>query len=158
MSSKDNPILYVDKSFAINVKQGLLGDCYYLSAITVIGEEYIKKCIINKNNDTNHGAYCVQFYNSDGEKEYVIIDDNFPLQSDTEWAFATSENPKEIWPMVLEKAYAKLYGSYSSIQEGKVSYALSDLTGGLPEQLKICDISENFAEFKKLMLGYYKSG
>ena len=33
--------------------------------------------------------------------------------------------------MVLEKAYAKLFGSYAAIEGGIVSYALSDLTGGL---------------------------
>jgi hypothetical protein len=27
---------------------------------------------------------------------------------------------KEIWPMVIEKAYAKLYKSFSAIENGKV--------------------------------------
>jgi hypothetical protein len=39
----------------------------------------------------------------------------------------------ELWPMVLEKAYAKMYGTYNYIEAGKVQYALSDMTDGFPE-------------------------
>jgi hypothetical protein len=34
--------------------------------------------------------------------------------------------------MVLEKAYAKLYGSYENIEAGKVQYALCDMIEGFP--------------------------
>jgi len=158
VNENKNLTLYYGNKFAMNVKQGLLGDCYYLSAITVIGERYIQACIVNTRDDIEHGAYCVRFYNTDGSRDYIIVDDQFPLSHRNEWAFATSENKKEIWPMVLEKAYAKLYGSYENIEEGKVSYALADLTGGVPEELKISDISENFEDFKKLIMRYYKAG
>jgi hypothetical protein len=39
--------------------------------------------------------------------------------------------------MILEKAYAKLHGGYHHIVGGKVSFALSDLTGGFPEEIKL---------------------
>lgn len=39
--------------------------------------------------------------------------------------------------MVLEKAYAKMYGSYSFIEGGKVQYALADMTDGFPEQIDL---------------------
>ena len=39
----------------------------------------------------------------------------------------------ELWPMVLEKAYAKMYGNFNFIEAGKVQYALSDMTDGFPE-------------------------
>eukprot|EP00826_Nyctotherus_ovalis_P009208 TRINITY_DN12426_c0_g1_i1.p1 TRINITY_DN12426_c0_g1~~TRINITY_DN12426_c0_g1_i1.p1 ORF type:complete len:623 (+),score=182.50 TRINITY_DN12426_c0_g1_i1:23-1870(+) len=156
-SSSQGFKLYGDSKFAMNVKQGLLGDCYYLSALTVIGEKYIRECIVNED-DAEYGAYCVRFYSNDGSKDYVIVDPVFPVNECNDWAFATSENEREIWPMIMEKAYAKLYGSYENIEEGKVSYALADLTGGVPEQLKISEISENFEEFKSLIMRYYKAG
>jgi len=44
--------------------------------------------------------------------------------------FASCEDPKEIWPVVVEKAYAKLYGSYEDLSGGRIVEALCALTGG----------------------------
>ena len=48
----------------------------------------------------------------DGVPREVVVDDRFPYDSHKEeWAFSrTSE--KEIWVQLLEKAWAKIYGSY----------------------------------------------
>jgi Calpain family cysteine protease len=37
---------------------------------------------------------------------------------------------KEIWPMIIEKAYAKMYGSYENIVSGIIQEAMVDLTNG----------------------------
>ena len=43
-----------------------------------------------------------------------------------------------MWPAILEKAYAKLYGSYTNIEAGKVHMALADMVdNGFPEQLAL---------------------
>jgi Calpain family cysteine protease len=34
--------------------------------------------------------------------------------------------------MLIEKAYAKLYGSYPNIEGGMIEEALADLTNGMP--------------------------
>lgn len=39
--------------------------------------------------------------------------------------------------MILEKAYAKMYGTFNYIEAGKVQYALSDMTDGFPEQIDL---------------------
>ena len=37
-----------------------------------------------------------------------------------------------MWPMILEKAYAKFYGSYQNIEGGFVHKALQELISGIP--------------------------
>ena len=62
------------------------------------------------------GAFCVRFY-ADGKEDLVIVDDYFPLKG-KRLTFATSVDELELWPTILEKAYAKRYGSYSAIVGG----------------------------------------
>lgn len=52
----------------------------------------------------------------------------------------TNENGvREIWPLLIEKAYAKLYGSYSNIEGGLVEKALEALTNGAPLNIRLRD-------------------
>jgi len=52
---------------------------------------------------------------------------------DDRFVFVTTPTGKELWPCIIEKAYAKKYGSYSAIAGGLVDLALSELTNGIPE-------------------------
>ena len=53
--------------------------------------------------------------------------------------------------MVLEKAYAKLNGSYELIEAGKVHYALADMVGGFPQQIDLKkDIKNSEVFWEKL--------
>lgn len=129
-------VLYKDKINHEDVVQGALGDCYFLSAISVLGDKYVRKIIITVDDQEEWkqcGAFCVKFYKN-GYEEIIIVDDYFPAYGNKEWAFVKGGTEgKELWPMVLEKAYAKMYGSYNYIEAGKVQYALADMTDGFPE-------------------------
>lgn len=46
------------------------------------------------------------------------------------YLYACSEDDGEIWPQIIEKAYAKMYGGYGKIEGGKVAYAVMELIGG----------------------------
>jgi len=77
-------------------------------------------------------------------------------------AFCTSGTRNELWPMYLEKAYARYFGSYSAIVGGLVHTALVDLTGQTgfcvdmrSEEAKT-DIRSG-ALFKRI-LGYHNAG
>jgi hypothetical protein len=74
------------------------------------------------------GAYILRFF-QDGVWTPVIIDDRIPCQ-DRGPCFASSAQRNEIWIPLLEKAYAKRFGSYEALEGGHVSDALADLTGG----------------------------
>lgn len=58
------------------------------------------------------------------------------------WLGCSSEDPNEIWPHIMEKAYAKMYGGYFSIDNGgKVSFTCSELTNGSPEEKPLAELS-----------------
>ena len=41
--------------------------------------------------------------------------------------------------MLVEKAYAKMYGNYKNIEGGLVEAALADLTNGAPDRYDLTD-------------------
>ena len=58
----------------------------------------------------------------------VTIDDLFPCSPFGEPLFAGCPR-NELWVMLLEKAYAKLLGSYYALNGGTICNTLIDLTG-----------------------------
>jgi hypothetical protein len=72
------------------------------------------------------GIYAVRMYKN-GEEQEVVIDDYIPCK-DGEPIFSRS-NDKELWVMLLEKAWAKLHSSYHRIIGGQAHLTLRDLTG-----------------------------
>lgn len=119
--------------------------------MSVLGETNVKnaiKCIDETDEEeSKSGAFWVRFFKY-GEIEDVIIDDFFPVYGNGEFAFARGgADGKELWPMILEKAYAKLNGSYNNIEAGKVQYALADMTGGVSEQIELRTVVNNQQAF-----------
>ena len=82
------------------------------------------------------GAFCIVFYDI-GKEDIVIIDDYYPFEEDNSFPFCSCEDKEEIWAPLLEKAYAKKWGSFSLIEGGFVHLALADLMNGIPEKVEI---------------------
>ena len=57
-----------------------------------------------------------------------MIDDYVPITKDGKLAFAQN-NKNELWVCLIEKAWAKLHGSYERIAAGAAHLTLRDLTG-----------------------------
>ena len=58
----------------------------------------------------------------------VIIDDYLPVYHGTnQLVFARSDNKAELWVSLLEKAWAKLHGSYAAISGGSPDFVISHL-------------------------------
>jgi hypothetical protein len=57
-----------------------------------------------------------------GNSVFVIVDDQFPVLENGSWACTHGANNQEHWMMILEKAYAKLFGGYDKIIKGSYIY------------------------------------
>lgn len=97
-----------------DIQQGLLGDCYFLAVLSSLAEKPDRVQHLFYTKEINRaGCYLVYFY-VNGIKTPVIVDDWFPVNEDGTIAFAHSKN-QEIWVSLLEKAWAKLHGSYARV-------------------------------------------
>ena len=115
-----------------DIVQGSLGDCYFLSSLSSLAElpQRIRKLFISKKVNETVGAFCVNICH-EGEWRAVYIDDYFPCFPDGSGpAFSKSPTGQnELWVLILEKAWAKLYGNYERIEAGLTREVLRDLTG-----------------------------
>jgi calpain-15 len=75
-----------------------------------------------------------------GKQLEVTVDDYFPCLNGKP-AFSRA-NGFELWVLILEKAYAKVFRSYERIEGGLAEEALRDLTGAPYESLD--SVSEEF--------------
>jgi len=55
----------------------------------------------------SQGRYCVRFF-KEGTFVNVVVDDQFPFNRAGQALFCTASDRNEIWPMLVEKAYAKV--------------------------------------------------
>jgi hypothetical protein len=88
--------------------------------------------------DVSRGEFTVKF-NKGGEWRQVTIDDQLPCSKAGTPVYGHSQDEHELWPSLLEKAYAKLHGSYQALEGGNIAEALVDLTGGAPEEIDLDD-------------------
>lgn len=133
-----SPTLFPEDISLGHAKQGLLGDCWLLCACTnLLQKKYLLNKVIPSDqplwNDSGYkGCFHFCFWQY-GHWKDVIIDDLLPCV-DFKLCFSRCLSPTAFWVALLEKAYAKLHGSYEKLWAGQVSEALVDLTGGLAER------------------------
>lgn len=116
-----------------DISQGQLGDCYFLSTLSAMAEypDRITKLFPNKEPNP-YGCYMVKICDM-GEWKEIIVDDLFPCKNNRSGPIFTRGKNNELWVLILEKAWAKLYGSYAKIEAGLTREVLHDLTGAPTE-------------------------
>lgn len=77
------------------------------------------------------GIYGVWFF-IDGKWQFVYIDDYFPVAFNN---YLFSRYEKDLWVLILEKAYSKYFKSYHAIEKGVVGHFLTALTGAPTQYL-----------------------
>ena len=118
-----------------DIKQGELGDCYFLSTLSVLAEKQSRiKRLFLTDRQNKYGIYGVRICKN-GEWRDVVIDDYIPCHYG-EPVFSAA-NGNELWVLIMEKAWAKLHGSYERIEAGFAENVMRDLTGAPTEVIEI---------------------
>jgi hypothetical protein len=146
------------------VRQGAVGNCWFLSALAVVAEKpYLVRQLLPHCKLNDKGCYQVNLC-LDGQWTPVIVDSNLPvvLEDTTKkksapstlsksamrggvgWekggdlvaypAFCAAPN-HNLWAALVEKAYAKAHGSYAQLSGGFIAEGLTDLTGAPTETI-----------------------
>ena len=102
-----------------------------LSAVAKFPQLYSQ--VFDKNSklhgDSYKGWLRINFWQY-GEWVEIIIDDKLPVNPNTKTLlYGSCTNPNNFWVPLIEKAYAKLMGSYKNMISGNSVRALIDLTG-----------------------------
>jgi hypothetical protein len=103
-----------------DIRQGYLNSCYLLSVLASLAEypERIMSIFMNKRVNP-HGCYGITMYVR-GVPTEIVFDDWLPCIEENEnmTPIFSHPNGKELWVVLLEKAWAKLFGDYSIAEYG----------------------------------------
>eukprot|EP00818_Percolomonas_sp_WS_P008752 CAMPEP_0117436956 /NCGR_PEP_ID=MMETSP0759-20121206/1275_1 /TAXON_ID=63605 /ORGANISM="Percolomonas cosmopolitus, Strain WS" /LENGTH=1126 /DNA_ID=CAMNT_0005228573 /DNA_START=161 /DNA_END=3541 /DNA_ORIENTATION=- len=127
-----------------HIYQGKLGNCYLLSALGALTRHHPK--LIHKLFTTKtfnrFGIYEMRICFC-GEWKKVQVDDFLPVNDDANRAKYVHTHHSVIWPAILEKGYAKLYGTFLTLKRGKSENAMTDLTGMPSKRIEFRHIAKS---------------
>jgi len=64
-----------------------------------------------------------------GTPKYIVVDDLIPCSKMTKAPLFTQPIGKEVWVLLLEKAWAKLIGTYLNAESMSADNMMEDLSG-----------------------------
>jgi len=150
----NDPKMFVGGASRFDIQQGMLGDCWLLAAVASLTQyQGLLFQVVPQDNtlDHNDASYCgaVKFrFWQYGRWEEAVVDDRLPTYNN-KLVFLHSASNNEFWSSLLEKAYAKLCGSYEALKGGQTSEAMEDFTGGVTETFNTAKAPNKFFQLLK---------
>ncbi|KAH9370778.1 hypothetical protein HPB48_014726 [Haemaphysalis longicornis] len=150
-----NPSLFVQGVSRFDVVQGKIGNCWMVAATAnlTLNDELFARVV--PTDQSFHSDYAGIFHFRIWKANRwidVVVDDRLPT-SDDKLIYMKSRSGNEFWSALLEKAYAKIHGSYEALSGGSASEAMEDFTGGLSEDI---DLKKPPKQLFRLMLKAYE--
>lgn len=141
-----------------DIAQGQLGDCWLLAALATLSErpELIQNAFATLSFNPR-GKYIIRLYDSQTKSfKRFAIDDYIPCNSTTGKPIYTNLLSNEMWPLLLEKAFAKMHGGYGKLNGGLPLDAMKAITGYAGDRMILSQKSDAkvFDQLKR----YYESG
>ncbi|XP_064483864.1 calpain-B-like [Ornithodoros turicata] len=141
------PRFFVDGVSREDVRQGSLGDCWFVAALASLTQRRaLFDRVVPQGQSFKEGKYAGVFHFVFWKANRwvdVVVDDRLPVLRSGEIYSIKSGEKSEFWSTLAEKAYAKLNGTYGNLEGGTGTEALTDFTGGIPEQFILLPLPKN---------------
>eukprot|EP00933_Yihiella_yeosuensis_P048188 TRINITY_DN4425_c0_g1_i4.p1 TRINITY_DN4425_c0_g1~~TRINITY_DN4425_c0_g1_i4.p1 ORF type:complete len:456 (+),score=119.19 TRINITY_DN4425_c0_g1_i4:74-1441(+) len=113
-----------------DLDQGAIGDCWLISAFAAMAEfPEALMGLFQQSSLADDGHYVLSLYSYEEKRMVQIeIDDRLPC-SRSSCAYVGITDEGEIWPCLLEKAFAKYSGGYEKLDGGWSVFAFGAMTG-----------------------------
>ena len=122
-----NPVIF-DEIDPGDIKQGIIGNCYFLSTLSAMAEvPYRIRARFYTQKLNSAGIILVSLF-VNGIETPFILDDYIPTKNGRSTCFSHSAG-EELWVILLEKAFAKYQGSYARTEFGFMHDAASIMMG-----------------------------